>query len=646
MRALLSVANRDGIVALARDLLDLDVEVFATDGTREFLAGEGVAVTSVSDLTQGEPDVGGQVKTFHHAVYAGILARRDVPAQLEELRAQGIGLIDLVVVNVKPFAPAIGVKVIGLDEAIEMIDVGGAALLGAAARNAAGVASVADPAHYPVVTSELREFGTVTPETRAKLAAEAFSTVAAYHAEIAAYLNQVSGNTFPRHLALVLEKVDDLRYGENPHQRAAFYRETTHRSGTLADAARIQGEMPSFNNLLDLDAAYRIARDYTSPTVAIVKHTDPVGLASHDELVEAYRHALETDPVAAFGGIVGVNRELDGATAREIAANSYEAVVAPGFSQSAIGILRGKPGLELLAIPPDPTEGMRDYGIASLDFKRVAGGLLVESLDELGLDRGRLQVVTVRRPTLEELTDLLFAWRAVRHVRSNAIVLARNGATVGIGAGQASRQVSVEIARPPGRRPGQARGHGLGCLLPVPRRHPGRGRRGRDGDHPAGRLDPRRDGDRGRRPPSHGDGLHRDDGISGTDVALIRCRVPEAPPMEQLLALEMIRVTEAAAIESARFMGRGDKDGADAAATEAMRRTMDEIDFAGRIVIGEGERDEAPMLYIGERVGRTGATATTSRASTSRWTRSRARTSSPTARPARSPSLRRPRRAA
>ncbi len=418
----------------------------ATDGTREYLAGEGVAVEPVSSLTQGEPDVGGQVKTFHHAVYAGILARRDVPSQLEELKAQGIGLIDVVVVNVKPFAPAIGAKLIGLDEAIEMIDIAGAALLGAAARNAAGVASVADPAHYPQIISELRELGLVSPETRARLAAEAFSTVAAYHAEIAAYLNQISGNTFPSQLAIVLQKVDDLRYGENPHQRAAFYRETTHRSGTLADATRLQGEMPSFNNLLDLDAAYRIARDYTAPTVAIVKHTDPVGLASDDELVEAYRHALETDPVAAFGGIVGVNRELDGATAREIAANSYEAVVAPGFSQAAIGILRGKPGLELLAIPPDPTDGMRDYGIASLDFKRVAGGLLVESVDDLGLDRGRLQVVTQRRPTLEELTDLLFGWRAVRHVRSNAVVLARNGATVGIGAGQASRQVSVEIA--------------------------------------------------------------------------------------------------------------------------------------------------------------------------------------------------------
>jgi phosphoribosylaminoimidazolecarboxamide formyltransferase/IMP cyclohydrolase len=446
VRALLSVANRDGIAAFARDLLAAGVEVFATDGTREFLAAEGVEVTSVTALTQGESDIGGQVKTFHHAVYAGILARRDVPAQIEELRAQGIGLIDLVVVNVKPFAPAIGVKLVGLDEAIEMIDVGGAALLGAAARNAAGVAAVADPSHYKLLTAELRELGSVSAETRARLAAEAFSTVAAYHAEIAAYLNQISGNTFPRHLALVLQKVDDLGYGENPHQRAAFYRETTHRSGTLADATRLQGEMPSFNNLLDLDAAYRIARDYTAPTVAIVKHTDPVGLASNDELVEAYRHALETDPVAAFGGIVGVNRELDGATAREIAANSYEAVVAPGFSQAAIGILRGKPGLELLAIPPDPTDGMRDYGIASLDFKRVAGGLLVETQDELGLDRGRLQVVTKRRPTLEELTDMLFAWRAVRHVRSNAVILARNGATVGIGAGQASRQVSVEIA--------------------------------------------------------------------------------------------------------------------------------------------------------------------------------------------------------
>ncbi len=446
MRALLSVADREGIAVLARELHALGVEMYATDGTREYLAGEGIEVRSVNELTDGGPTMGGQVKTFHHAVYAGILARRDVPEQMADLKAQGLAPIDLVVVNVKPFAPTVGAKLVGIDEAIEMIDVGGAALLGAAARNSAGVAAASDPSHYERILTELRELGQVSAETRAQLAAEAFSTVAAYHAEIAAYLNQISGNLFPRRLALVLEKVDDLRYGENPHQRAAFYRETTHRSGTLADATQLQGDRPSFNNLLDLDAAYLIARDYTAPTVTIVKHTDPVGLASHDELVEAYRHALETDPVAAFGGIVGVNRELDGATAREIAANSYEAVVAPGFSDAAIGILRQKAGLELLAVPPDPTDGMRDYGIANLDFKRVAGGLLVEDLDDLGLDRGQLQVVTRRRPTLEELTDLLFAWRAVRHVSSNAIVLARNASTVGIGAGQASRLVSVEIA--------------------------------------------------------------------------------------------------------------------------------------------------------------------------------------------------------
>jgi phosphoribosylaminoimidazolecarboxamide formyltransferase/IMP cyclohydrolase len=305
---------------------------------------------------------------------------------------------------------------------------------------------VSSPAHYPTVLDELRSLGQVSADTRYRLAADAFGTIAAYFAEIAAYLNQISNNLYPDKMALVLEKVSDLSYGENPHQRAAFYRETTHRSGSLADASQVSGSPPTFNNLLDLDAAYRIASDYTAPTVVIAKHTDPVGLASAEELVEAYRHALETDPVASFGGIVGVNRELDGATARAIAANSYEAVIAPGFSEAALGILKAKPGLELLAVPASPSEGMRDYGIANLDFKRVGGGLLVEGLDAVDLDRSQLQVVTRRHPTLGELTDLLFAWRAVRHVRSNAVVLARNGATVGIGAAQASRNTSVDIA--------------------------------------------------------------------------------------------------------------------------------------------------------------------------------------------------------
>ena len=446
MRALLSVASRQGIGQFARALIGLGVEVYATDGTREALASEGVEARSVTDLTGTEPIAGGQVKTLHPAIYAGILARRDQPDQLAELAREGIGLIDIVAVNVAPFAPQVGARLMPIDEAIGMIDVGGAALLAAAARNYAGVAAVANPARYPQVIADMRERGAVSAELRQRLAAEAYGLVAAYHAEIAAYLYNIAGDRFPDRLAMVLEKVDDLRYGENPSQQAAFYRETTHRTGALADATRLQGQRPSFNDLLDLDAAYAISSDFTAPTVAIVKHTDPVGLASAEELVEACRMALETDPVSCFGGIVGVNRELDGATAREIVANSYEAVVAPSFSQAAVGILAHKPELALLAVPGGPADGPRDYGIANLDFKRIAGGLLVEQKDELGLDRAQLQVVTKRRPTLEELTDLLFAWRAVRHVRSNAIVLARGGTTVGIGAAQASRQTSVEIA--------------------------------------------------------------------------------------------------------------------------------------------------------------------------------------------------------
>jgi phosphoribosylaminoimidazolecarboxamide formyltransferase/IMP cyclohydrolase len=446
VRALLSVANREGLGAFARDLIAANVEVFATEGTRDSLAAEGVEVRSVTELTGTEPMAGGQVKTLHPAIYAGILARRDQPEQLAELESEGIGLIDIVAVNVSQFAPQVGVRLVPIDEAIEMIDVGGAALLMAAARNYAGVAAVSNPARYPQVIAELRQRGSVSAELRQRLAAEAYGIVAAYHAEIAAFLYNAASDAFPSRLAVVLEKVADLRYGENPTQHAAFYRETTHRRGTLADAKLVQGNRPTFNDLLDLDAAYAIASDFTAPTVTIVKHTDPVGVASADELVEACRRALETDSVSCFGGIVGVNRELDGATAREIASNSYEAVVAPSFSQSAVGILAQKPQIALLEIPADPIEGPRDYGIANLDFKRIAGGLLVETKDELGLDKTQLQVVTKRRPTLEELTDLLFAWRAVRHVRSNAIILARGGATVGIGAAQASRQTAVEIA--------------------------------------------------------------------------------------------------------------------------------------------------------------------------------------------------------
>ncbi len=446
MRALLSVANSDGLGPFARDLLELGFEVFATDGTREVLASEGIEVSPISTLTAVPPLLGGQVKTFHPAVYAGILARRDRPDQLAELAEQHIGPIDIVAVNVKPFAPQVGARVVPLDEAIEMIDVGGVALLSAAARNYAGVAAVPDPAHYGQVVAEIRDRGQVSAELRQRLAAEAFAAVAAYNAEVAGYLNHIANLRFPPRLTIAFEKKADLPYGENPHQLGAFYRETTHRSGSLADATQFQGTTPTFNDLLDLDAAYRIANDFTSPTVAIVKRANPVGIASNDELVDAYRRALETDPVNAFGATLGVNRILDGPTARTIVENAYEAVVAPGYAEEARAILGEKPSLGVLAVPATPAEGLSDYGIANLDFKRISGGLLVETLDRADVERSELHVVTQRRPTLDELTDLMFAWRCVRHVSSNAVVLARNAALVGVGVGQPSRLVAVEIA--------------------------------------------------------------------------------------------------------------------------------------------------------------------------------------------------------
>ncbi|MFI5254947.1 MAG: bifunctional phosphoribosylaminoimidazolecarboxamide formyltransferase/IMP cyclohydrolase [Candidatus Limnocylindrales bacterium] len=446
MRALLSVANRDGIATLARDLLALGFELFATDGTREALAADGVEVAPITALTNAPPLLGGQVKTFHPAIYAGIFARRDRPDELAELAAQGIGLLDIVVVNVRPFAPQVGARITPIDEALTMIDVGGVALLSAAARNFAGVTPVADPAHYRQLVAELRERGSVSAELRQRLAAEAFAVVAAYNAEVAGYLNHIAGIRFPPRLTLVLEKKADLPYGENPHQQGAFYRETTHRSGSLADAIQLQGREPTFNDLLDLDAAYRIASDFGAPTVAIVKHANPVGLASGDRLPEAYRKALETDPVNAFGATLAVNVTLDEPTASALVENAYEAVVAPAYAPEALAVLAEQPDLAVLEIPPTPAEGMSDYGIARLDFARIGGGLLVETLDREDVDRAALRVVTRRHPTPWELSDLLFAWRAVRHVSSNAVVLAKDSALVGVGTGQASRLVAVEIA--------------------------------------------------------------------------------------------------------------------------------------------------------------------------------------------------------
>ena len=446
MRALLSVADRTGIADLARDLLDQGIEVYATDGTRTELSEAGVEVSAVAELTDMPELIDGQVKTYHPAIYAGILARRHVPEDLESLAQHDLGAIDIVVVSIRPFAPQVGRRVVGLDEAVEMIDVGGLALLGAAARNFGGVAAVCDPDDYPVLIDEIREHGAVSAEARRRFAAKALGTVATYHGEVAAYLDHISGTRFPDQLSIVLRKERDLPYGENPQQRGAFYRETTHRSRSLADAERIQGPEPTFNDLIDLDAAYRMASDFAAPTCAIAKQRTPVGLASHDDGLEAYRRALAGDPVTAYGAVVAFNREVDEAIARELVLNPFEGVVAPAYSAGAVALLSGRPELAALRVPASPTDGLPDYGIAELDFHRIEGGLLVETKDALDIDHSQLNVVTRRLPKLEELTDLLFAWRAVRHVTSLAVVVAKGAQLVGVGAGQSSRLTATEIA--------------------------------------------------------------------------------------------------------------------------------------------------------------------------------------------------------
>jgi phosphoribosylaminoimidazolecarboxamide formyltransferase/IMP cyclohydrolase len=446
VRALLSVADRAGIVDLARGLTDHGIEVYATDGTLAVLAEAGVAVTPIAELTSDPGLLGGAVKTYHPAVYAGILARRHVPGDLADLADHGLGTFDIVVVSIRPFAPQVGRRLLAIDEAVEMIDVGGLSLLAAAARNFGGVAAICHPDDYGLLLEEVREHGAVSAEVRQRLAARAFATISAYHGEVAAYLEHIGGGRFPEQLSLVLHKERDLPYGENPQQRGAFYRETTHRTRSLADAEPIQGPEPTFNDLVDLDAAYRIASDFAAPTCAIVKQRTPVGLASHDEGREAYRRALACDPVTAYGAVVAFNREVDEAIARELVLNPFEAVAAPAYSEGARALLAGRPELAALKVPARVPGDLDDYGIAALDFHRIEGGLLVETKDALGIDHSQLHVVTRRRPTLEELTDLMFAWRAVRHVTSLAVVVARGAQLVGVGSGQPSRLTATEIA--------------------------------------------------------------------------------------------------------------------------------------------------------------------------------------------------------
>ncbi|MCL0092303.1 bifunctional phosphoribosylaminoimidazolecarboxamide formyltransferase/IMP cyclohydrolase [Dehalococcoidia bacterium] len=443
MRAILSVSNKTGLVDFARGLVDLEVEIFSTGGTEKTLLEAGVPVRSISDIT-GFPEIlDGRVKTLHPAVHGGILARRDLPSHVEELAASRIGTIDMVVVNLYPFVQTVTRPDATMQDALENIDIGGPTLIRAAAKNFPHVIVVVAPADYPLILERLRS-GKMRQDERRRLAQKAFQHVAMYDTAIAQYLFQ-GEDGFPEDMTIAIKKRFDLRYGENPHQSAAFYREErvgAVKENNICTAKQLWGKDLSFNNILDADAAWNAASEFSEPTVAIIKHTNPCGLASHPDLAEAYRRALSGDPVSAFGGIVAANRPLTLAIAREIIKTFYEIVIAPGYESDAVEVLKTRKDLRILDM--GPMEAAVPAGL--LDFRRVGGGLLVQTPDILAEDPRSWRVATRREPTPEEMESLTFAWKVAKYVKSNAIVLAKGTTLLGMGAGQPSRVDSAEIA--------------------------------------------------------------------------------------------------------------------------------------------------------------------------------------------------------
>lgn len=455
MRAIISVAKRDGLTELAHELQAHTVTIFSTSGTLQALKAEGIPADSVSELT-GFPEIlEGRVKTLHPAIFGGILARRDAATHMQELQEQNIVPVDIVVVNLYPFVETVARSDASLDEALEQIDIGGVSLIRAAAKNFQDVIVLVRPQDYAPVMKEWREHGEVSLDTRRRLAAIAFQLTASYDTAIAEYLRAQSSEPecFPENLTLPLKRVQLLRYGENPHQQAALYRwssiPVSSTRPSVTDAEVLHGKELSFNNLLDLDSALAAVSSFTAPAVAVIKHTNPCGVACDDRLVDAYKKAHAGDPISAYGGIIGSNRPIDEPTAREISQLFYEAIIAPEFSPEALSILRAKKNLRLLAThcPIEPAStNTQLWPVIQPDVRSISGGLLLQTSDAIGEQEIAYHVVTEREPTLDEVTDLLFGWKVVRHVKSNAIVLAHKLAVVGVGAGQMNRVASVQLA--------------------------------------------------------------------------------------------------------------------------------------------------------------------------------------------------------
>jgi phosphoribosylaminoimidazolecarboxamide formyltransferase / IMP cyclohydrolase len=448
-RALISVYDKTGLDEFAAGLVELGVELVGSGGTAAYISELGLPVTPVDELTDVPELLGGRVKTLHPRIHAAILARRDSHQDMAMLAEQGIEPFDLVCVNLYPFAQVAGRKDVREEDAVEMIDIGGPAMLRAAAKNFVHVAPVCSLARYGPVLEELRLDGDLSAETRRELATEAFSHTAAYEASIASWFSD--RETFPPRLILSLEKERDLPYGENPHQRAAYYPEAGVRRHLLSRVEQLSGKELSFNNLSDLDAARGVVREFELPTCVIVKHANPCGVGIASDLEEAYAKAHASDPVSAYGGVVAVNRRIDPPLAVRLADQFLEVLIAPEYTADAVEILKQKPGTRILE-----DRERRRASSGERDYRRVLGGLLVQDADAEVDDRDTMEVVAGQAPTEAGWGDLLFAWRVCKHVLSNAIVIAKDLQTIGIGAGQMSRVDAVRIALEKARQHGHS----------------------------------------------------------------------------------------------------------------------------------------------------------------------------------------------
>ena len=454
-QALISVSDKRGVLDFARELSALGIKLLSTGGTASLLREAGLPVTDVSEHTGFPEMLDGRVKTLHPKVHGGILARRDLAEHMDTIAAHDIGRIDLVVVNLYPFQQTVAKPDCTLEDAIENIDIGGPTMVRAAAKNhgneQGGVGIVTDPEDYGCIVEELKtNAGKLSHKTRFALAVKAFTHTARYDSAISNYLTalvtneagDVSLQSYPERLQLAFDKVQDLRYGENPHQSAAFYRQPGAAEGGVAGYSQLQGKELSYNNIADADAAWECVKafDGSAPACVIVKHANPCGVAVAATALEAYTKAFSTDPTSAFGGIIAFNGEVDRATAEAVSAQFLEVLIAPSYTADALELLASRKNVRVLTCPLGQPAG-------AFDYKRVGGGLLVQSADEARIQIADLKVVTQRAPTEAEMRDMLFAWRVAKYVKSNAIVYCKDGMTVGVGAGQMSRVDSARIAK-------------------------------------------------------------------------------------------------------------------------------------------------------------------------------------------------------